>query len=73
VNLSPHSIAQGLVNALMTCDSGLAVKFCRNDGGKKVLAIALHHQVGAWQAIGNVLLHFSGCRVSHKGLAIENE
>ena len=60
MDLGLHSIAQGLVNALMAPHAALAFEFSRNDHGLEMLAVPLDHQVAAGQAIGNVLLDFGG-------------
>src|SRR6185437_13046857 len=69
VDLSAHSIAQRLVDALMACHAVLAFEFGRHDGSEEMLAVALDFQVRAGQTGGDVLLDFSGRGVGHGGLS----
>src|SRR3990167_1890184 len=64
MDLLPHSIAEGLVNALVAHDTALAFELAGDDGGKEVLPIAFYGEVGARQAGGNVLLDPKSTRLN---------
>jgi hypothetical protein len=66
MDLGTHSIAQGLIDALMAANAALAVKFCGHDGREKVLPITFHDQVLAGQAGGDELLNLFGRGVGHE-------
>jgi hypothetical protein len=65
MDLGTHSIAQGLVDALMAANAALAVEFCRNNGGKEVLAITFDGQVLTRQTGGDELLNLFRRGVGH--------
>jgi hypothetical protein len=70
MDLGTHSIAQGLVDALMAANATFAVEFCRDNGREKVLAIAFHGQVLARQTGGDELLNLFRRGVGH-GISLD--
>ena len=73
MDLLPHSIAEGLVNALMAHDTALAFELVRDDGRKEVLSITIDRQMGAGQTCGDVTLDFVGSGVGHARLSDKDE
>jgi len=61
VDLRAHAITQCGIDELVTLDQPLAFKLRADDGGKKVLAVALDFEVLARQAGFDVLLDLFGC------------
>ena len=61
MNFGAHPLTQRGIDELVTLDQPLAFKLCADDGGKKVLAVALDFEVLARQAGFDVLLELFGC------------
>ena len=65
VDLGPHPVAQRGVNALVPKHPTLAGELGRDDGGKKVMAIAFDLEVVARQSSGDEATHVVSSWVSH--------
>ena len=67
VDLSAHSIAQRLIDALVALHPRPALEIGGDDGGKEVPAVTFDLEMRAIEAGGNEILHFCGGRVGHGG------
>ena len=71
MDLGPHSIAQGLVNALVTRNAVLAIELGRDNGREKMLSVAFDRQVFAGQTGGDVGLDLFRRGIGHGVLGSE--